>query len=1081
MPKPSPYALIWSEEQHYYEVRSHGAHGSNQPPMCFRPSETQAFSQWLAEHSAFAFVGKAGRLSVTKEGRSRGDGYWYAYRRQDRRTRKRYLGRTAKVTLARLEQVALLLARSPAPAPLAPEPLEPLSEQNGAVLASKLSLPRLPIVLVERPRLLTELDAIRTRPVTLISASAGSGKTTLLSAWAATFLQESQDRSTDPTPALAWLSLEASDNDPIRFWTALVAAVCTCLPNMGAMTLAMLRAQETPPLSTILTHLLHELGQIHTELILILDDYHVIEDQVIHESIRFFIEHLFPTVHVVLATCADPELPLSRWRMRDEMNEIRSSDLRFTQVEAQSYLSQRMGLALSVEDVATLVHRTEGWIAGLQLAALAMRKQQDLPGFVQDFAGSYRYLLDYVRQDILAQLPDSLQRFLLETSLVSRMNAALCQAITAGASPQASQEILEELQRANLFVVPLDERRQWYRYHDLFREALRARLHATQPERVPLLHIRAARWYETKAEWREAVEHALAARDYHLAAYLMEQAAPHLWRCGEASTVQNWVVALPDIVLRAHARLAFNAALRFLNSVHISAEIVHANMAAQVERTIVRMEAILSSEQSLEVSEAETALIERRVRLLRALIEVRAYFTHADTERLRTLTAEVEALPPDDEVSWRMIPLTFAFWLTLALQQESSLLIPRLRSAKQWISEARDHLATFRVMTWLARSYIHAGRLQQARQECRAALALLDKFAGSIAIAGYLFSSLFDIYYTWNRLDEASSALHHLLQIAQDWRQVELLAIGKRGVAQLALARGDLASAQDALQEAETLLEQEEFANNARWVLDTRVQVWLAQGRLTEASDWAARAIAARATGDPLRTWEVLLVVRVALAQQQYARAVELLEGFKERLDQFGDMENRLEWMALYVVALHHAGKTVDAARIAGRLFALTGPEGYIRIFLDAGEPMRQTLVALLDGLRNRGVAAKQAPGSVALVNSIPRSYVLKLLTEFARDGRQHTSKAGMLPASQHEIRHGPETAELQWQGVELLSPQERRVLRLLVAGQTYAEIASALIVSPNTVKTQVSSIYRKLGVSRRADAIAVAAGWRLT
>jgi LuxR family maltose regulon positive regulatory protein len=363
---------------------------------------------------------------------------------------------------------------------------------------------------------------------------------------------------------------------------------------------------------------LNELGQTRRELIFLLDDYHVIEDLVIHESIRFFIDHLFPTLHVVLATRADPELPLSRWRMRDEMIEIRTGDLRFTQVEAQSYLSQRMGLSLSSEDIATLVHRTEGWIAGLQLAALAMRQQPDPARFVQDVAGSYRYLLDYVHQDILAQLPDSLQRFLLETSVVSRMNADLCQAVTGGPSLQDSQEILEELERANLFVVPLDEQRQWYRYHDLFREVLRARLHATQPEQVPLLHIRAARWYETQAEWREAVAHALAAPDYPLAASLMEQAAPHLWRSGEASTVQNWALTLPDSVLRAHARLVFNAALRFLNSVHMSTETVHASMAAQVERTIARMEAILRSEHSPTLSEAETAFIQRRVGLLRA-------------------------------------------------------------------------------------------------------------------------------------------------------------------------------------------------------------------------------------------------------------------------------------------------------------------------------------------------------------------------------------------------------------------------------------------------------------------------------
>jgi LuxR family maltose regulon positive regulatory protein len=536
--------------------------------------------------------------------------------------------------------------------------------------------------------LLGELDAVDTHPLTLVSAPAGSGKTTLLSAWAA-----------GREPALAWLSLEALDDEPICFWAAVITALRTYLPRVGKTALAMLHSQEAPPLTTILTNLLNEIGQVRRELILVLDDYHVISDQAIHEAMLFLIEHLPPILHLVLATRTDPELPLSRFRVRGQLGEIRSNDLRFTQEEATIFLLQRMCLPLSGEDVATLHHRTEGWIAGLHLAALSLRKRQDLSGWVSDFAGSYRYLLDYVQQDVLARLPVALQHFLLQTSLVTRMNAALCQAITAGPSLQASQQMLEEVERANLFVVPLDEQRQWYRYHDLFREALRVRLHASQPELVPLLHQRAARWYETQGEWREAVTHALAAPDYPLAASLVEQAAPAFWLSGEARTIQNWILALPDPVLRSHTRLALDAALRFLNSVHLSTETVHASMAAQVQRTIARMEEILRNLQALLLGEAEVTLIERRLRLLRALIEVRAYFRRGDKERLRRLTHEVEALPPVEEVSWRLIPLSFAFWLALALQQESALLVERLREARQWISEAGDPLVTFRVMT----------------------------------------------------------------------------------------------------------------------------------------------------------------------------------------------------------------------------------------------------------------------------------------------------------------------------------------------------------------------------------------------
>ena len=1085
MPKPSRYVLIWLHEREHYELHLHG-----QLHQCFQRGDDEAFSRWLKEHTAFAFVGKSGRISVLKEARSGGTGYWYAYRTQDRHTRKRYLGPSAKVTFACLEQEAKALSRSPSARREATgregrRPAASLqAEQRRALLSLKLSPPRLPGSLVERSRLLDELDAAFSHPLTLVSASAGSGKTTLLSAWVALSLRLQTSRGTKlraerrgAEPACAWLSLDSLDNDPIRFWLWVIAAVRTCLPTFGEAARELLHSPQAPPLSTILVTLLDEMEQVGRDIILLLDDYHVIEDQAIHEAMLFLLDHLPANVHLVLSTRTDPELPLSRFRVRGQMIEIRSSDLHFTREEATSFLLQSVGLPLSEEDAATLHQRTEGWIAGLQLAALSLRKRQDLSGFVKEFAGSHRYLLDYVQQDILTRLPVPLQDFLLQTSIVTSMNAAVCQAVTARPTREECQQMLEEVERANLFVMPLDEQRQWYRFHDLFREALRARLQASQPELLPLLHIRAARWYETAGELREAIAHALAAPDYPLAASLMEQAAPAFWLSGEASTVHTWVLALPDPVLCAHTRLVLNAALRFLNFVHISTATVHASMAVQVQRTITRMEEILRRKPSLLLSEAEVALIERRLRLLRALIEVRAYFTRGDKERLRLLTQEVEALPPDEEVSWKMIPLSFAFWLTLALQQESALLVPRLRAAKQWISEAGDHPVTFRVMTWLARLYIHAGQLHLAHQECLEALALLEQVGGHTALAGFLLASLFDIFYTWDRLEEASDALQRLLRIAQDWQQVELLVIGERSVAQLALARGNLGTAQEALHKAEALYAQEEFAHNARWVVETRVQVWLAQGNLAEASTWAAQTTLSPQAWDPLRKWEVLLLVRVSLAQQQYARAVETLERFREHLDQPADtlnIEKMLEWMALSVVALHHAGKRVQAARVAARLLALTEPEGCIRLYLDAGEPMREALKALLEAASKGGPDAPQEDGNRA--SALSRSYVSRLLAAFGQEERKRAHRAGTLLARKPEIQPELTPTEVQRQGAESLSRQELKVLRRLCAGQTYAEMAEALIVSPNTIKTQVSSIYRKLGVSRRAEAIAVTA-----
>jgi LuxR family maltose regulon positive regulatory protein len=810
-----------------------------------------------------------------------------------------------------------------------------------------------------------------------------------------------------------------------------------------------LHSQEAaPPLETVLAIVLAEIEEIHVDVILVLDDYHVIGDTRIHSAMLFFIQHLPANMHLVLSTRTDPELPLSRWRVRAQLIEIRDAELRFTREEAADFLEQSVGRPLSEQDTATLQARTEGWIAGLQLAALSLRKRQDLTTFIHDFGGSHRYLLDYVQQDILDRLPVALQDFLLQTSVVTRMNVALCQALTAAPTRQVSLALLEEIERSNLFLVPLDEDRQWYRYHDLFREALQARLRASRPELVPLVHLRAAQWYESHEEWREAIEHALAAPNYAMAGSMIERAASVFWQRGDATSVHSWLLALPDMDLRAHLRLLLEAALRLVNSVHIGTQDRYAGMAAQVEQTIARIERLLDTQPT---TEAETATARSRLRLLRALIEVRIYFKRGDIGRLHALTNELEALPPDEQVSWRMIALSFAFWLSLALPAEYIFLIPRLRESKQWIAQSGNHLATFRVMTWLARAYIHAGQLHLAHQECREALTVLDKIDGGTPVEGYLLASLFEIYYSWNELAEASSVLLRLLDVARTWQQVELLVMGQRAVALVALARGELATAESALDKAETYLEQEQFANNARWVQETRVRLWLASGDHPSARQWAAQSSAASSLDrDSVRIWELLLVARVFLADGKYEQAVEVLERSRTFLEQPGDMEKTLEWMALRVVSLLHTGKRSEAAHTLARLLESTESESNIRLYLDAGGSMRQALETLA------GPKSKTTP------------YVSRLQRAFAEEESKQFRPTGRPRANQLKSMSPP------------LSQQELRVLRLLVVGQTYTEMADTLVVSPNTIKTQVGSIYRKLGVSRRAEAISASARLQL-
>ena len=642
------------------------------------------------------------------------------------------------------------------------------------MLSSRLAPPRLPHALVERERLLSALDGALATKLSLLSAPAGWGKTTLLSAWA------SQHQA-----QVAWLSLDELDTSPTRFWVSLIAALRRCGrfgPSFGKTAVALLQSPQPPPLVTCLSALLQELDGQEADpapIVLIVDDYQVIDDPAIHESMSLFLEHLAADLHLVLSSRVDPGLPLARWRVRGQLTEIRAADLRFREGEASHFLRQMLSPPLSAEEVRLLVSRTEGWIAGLQLAALAIQKREDRAAFLRAFTGSQRYLLDYVQEDVLARLPDSVRDFLLQTAILSRLDASVCQAVTASPDIRASQQMLAMLERANLFLVPLDEEQRSYRLHELFREALLSVLHTIHPELVPVLHRRAARFYEAHGELQEAIPHALAAADYPYAAHLMEQGAPAFWLSGEARTVHTWVFSLPDPVLRAYIRLALAAALRFVNSANLGNETLYATMAAQVGHAFTRLEALLRSKREPALSEAEVALIGRRLRLLRALIETRAIIQHGDTERMLQLAQETEALPQDEEVGWNIIPLFLTFRLIAVLQGEGASLIPRLLAAKQRVAEAGDFLATIRVMSWLALCYTQAAQLQRAQRECLEGLRLAERIGGRTFQAGYLYYQLFEVSLANNRLEEASDWLERLQRIAQDWQQVELLVRGR--------------------------------------------------------------------------------------------------------------------------------------------------------------------------------------------------------------------------------------------------------------------------------------------------------------
>ena len=432
---------------------------------------------------------------------------------------------------------------SPEPAPPAPGSAVP-----AALLETKFYVPRSRRDLVPRPRLAERLDRGSGSKLMLVSAPAGFGKTTLLTEWLAAGPAAPADQR-----LAAWLSLDQGDNDPASFWTYVIAALRTAAPGVGENALALLQASGPPPVEAVLTTLLNDLSAVAGDIVLVLDDYHVIDARGVQDGMAFLLDHLPTGLHVVIAGRADPALPLARLRARGELAEIRAAELRFTPDEAAAYLNEMMGLQLTARDVAALEGRTEGWIAALQLAALSMQGRDDVAGFIAGFAGDDRYVVDYLIEEVLQRQPDRVQAFLLQTSILGRLSGPLCDAVTGQAGGKA---MLEALDRGNLFMVPLDDRRQWYRYHHLFADVLQARLLDEQPDQVPDLHRRASAWYQRSGEQSVAIGHALAAEDFSRAADLVELAISAMSQTRQEATVRGWLEMIPDEVIRVRPVLS---------------------------------------------------------------------------------------------------------------------------------------------------------------------------------------------------------------------------------------------------------------------------------------------------------------------------------------------------------------------------------------------------------------------------------------------------------------------------------------------------------------------------------------------
>ena len=1012
---------------------------------------SEAWYAWLNEPAtrSFAFHSPQGTLTVRREQRH-GTWYWYAYRSQDGNLHKAYLGKSEELTTARLCDVAASLSAERATSPQEPDTLNaqpsdtlqssPNPPQSSVtskpslhLLATKISVPPARLNMVMRPRLTQRMNAAMRGTLTLIVAPAGWGKTTLLSAWYA----DSSRRPGQSAWPLAWVSLDAGDNDPVRFWTYIISALNTLHPGVGEPSLALLYAPLSPPIEAVLTSLLNALIQLSTETVLVLDDYHLIEAQPIHDALTYLVEHLPPNVHLVIASRIDPLLPLARLRARAALTELRATDLRFTSQEAAAFLTEVMGLVLSAEEVAALETRTEGWIAGLQLAALSMQGRDDVAGFIDAFTGSHRYVVDYLLEEVLSRQPGEVQDFLLQTCILDRLSGPLCDAVRGANDSQAR---LAYVERTNLFLVSLDDERQWYRYHHLFAEVLRTRLRQLQPTVVPELHRCASGWFEQHELFDEAVTHALAVPDVELAAHLIEQYARFTNFPSQFQTLLGWLNRLPDTLVRTQPSLCLMHAITLM-------------LTHQLEKASARVQ---DAERCLE----EEMPAEQRRTLLGQLAAFRSQLARlvGDHERCVSLAQQaLELLPETEEMSLTlMLHASALVTAANAYLVDGDMTPATERLVETTVASVRalgNLPTTMRSISNLARLQLLQGRLHQAAVTIEQATQLAPGHGGLQALingADYYFIRG-DLLREWNQFDSAEQQLVQGMDLVKETAtaDAEMIMRGYLALARLQQACGQSTEARETLAALALVSRQRGFAPALlAHRVAVRAQVELAQGNLAAAIHWAETSgLSIRDELRYSREREYLTLARVRIAQGRetptgpfLSEALILLEGLLQDAEAKMRMHSVIEVLLLRALALDALGNHTEALNTLGRALLLAEPEGYIRLFVDEGTPM----VALL----RQVIAHKMA-----------LEYIVTLL-----------EAAGELIATDS---HSPSSHSSPL--VEPLTVREREVLWLLMDGASNREIARQLVLSVNTVKKHVFNICSKLNVQSRTQATAKA------
>jgi LuxR family transcriptional regulator, maltose regulon positive regulatory protein len=889
------------------------------------------------------------------------------------------------------------------------------------ILATKLYIPQPRTKVVLRPRLIERLTEGLHRKLTLVSAPAGFGKTTLVSEWVASCQR----------PA-TWLSLDEGDNDPTRFLTYFVAALQTIAPNVGQGMMGVLQSSQPAPVESMLIALLNEITTISDNFLFVLDDYHVLNARPIDHALTFLIEHLPPQMHLVITTRDDPQLPIARLRARGQLTELRAADLRFSLSEAVQFLNQVMRLNLSEADITTLETRTEGWIAGLQLAALSVQGHQDVSEFIRAFAGDNHYIVDYLVEEVLQRQPESVHSFLLQTAILDRLNGPLCDAVTG---QQDGNARLEALERGNFFVVPLDDKRHWYRYHHLFADVLYAHLIEEQSDQVSTLHRRASEWYEHNGSVADAIRHALAAKDFARAARLVELAVPTMLRSRQEAALLGWLKALPDELY--HYRPVLSAA-------YASALLQNGRLQG-VEERLRDAERWLDTTADMrpEAPSAEMVVVDEEAfrRLPGAIAISRAGRALALGDVPVTMTYARQALallPEDDHIRRGSAEalLGLAYWTSGDLEAAHRSYADGMASLQRagHISDAIGGAIT------LADIRIEQGRLREAMRTYERGLQLATE-QGAPVLRGAADMHV-GISMLLHERNDLKAATQHLLRSKELGDHNGLPQNPYRwcvAMARIREAEGDLDGALDRLHEAERLYVSD-FSPNVHPIAALRTRVWIIQGRLGEALDWVReQGLSVQDDLSYLREFEHITLARVLLARSKSDRAnhiipetIRFLERLLQAADEGGRTRSVIEIRMLQALAYQMQGNLPIAVRALRQALTLAEPEGYVRMFVDEGPPM----AALLEE---------------ALKHEMTLSYVRQLLTAFGKpEDRPPINQALSEPLSERELE----------------------VLRLLGTDLNGPDMARHLMVSLNTIRTHIKNIYTKLGVNNRRAAV---------